>query len=112
MGEPQQHTDESLAGLSRLDREVLRSYVRGGEVTPLDGGKGWRHSAEYEAEIKDLKKAQRWMLAKGYFTLLVIILMGALIVWQVYLWSSAAFEGRSLLDRARTETQDINPLNR
>lgn len=109
MDEPENRT-EDLAGLSRLDREVLRSYVRGGDVTPLDGGKAWEHSKQYHDEIRDLKKTQRWMLVKGYFTLFVIIVMGALIIWQVYLWASSALDGRSLLDRARTGTEEINPL--
>ncbi len=112
MDDPQPRTEDELAGLSRLDREILRSYVRGGEVTPLESGKAWKHSTEYEAEMKDLERSRRRMLVKGYFALLVIVIMGSLIIWQVYLWASTALDGGSLLDRARTSTEGVNPLNR
>ncbi|MDZ4169729.1 MAG: hypothetical protein U1E26_08750 [Coriobacteriia bacterium] len=97
--------------LSRLDREVLRTYAGRGDVTPLDAGDMSR-SKEYDKEIKSIKGEQRKMLLKGYFALIVIIIMGGLIIWQVYLWSTEALETESLMDRARTGTEKINPLSR
>lgn len=112
MSDENQTRDDEYAGFTRLDREVLRSYVRGGEVSPLHGGKEWEHSKEYKDEMRDIRRTKRWMLAKGYFTLLVIVAVSALIIWQVYTWASTALDGGSLLDRARTGTEDINPLQR
>lgn len=101
---------EDNAPLSRINREVLRSYVGQGKVSPLDSSKGITHTDEYHAEIKGFKRKQRWMLVKGYFTLLVILVMGALIIWQVYLWSTQNLQGQDLIDRARSKTGGINLL--
>ncbi len=111
MDDDQRTYSENPSPWSRLDREVLRSYAGGGEATPLDAGHASR-SKGYAKEVADVAKARRRMLIKGYFTLIVIIVMGGIIIWQVYLWSSQVLEGDNLLDRARTGTEKMNPLNR
>lgn len=87
MGDDDRPKEDGFDNLSRLDREVLRSYARGGDASPL-GSKAWERSKQYHDEVKEQDRVRRKMLVKGYFSLAVIVIMGGLIIWRVYLWAS------------------------
>jgi hypothetical protein len=106
-------SDESQGapGLSRLDREILRTYAGGGDVSPLDAPKGRMHSAAYDAELKQMRGKHRGKLLMGYVSLVVIVLVGSFIIWRIYLWSAENLADSSLLDRfeGKSPGEIINP---